>query len=111
MTAGGGDAVYRGAFERVIVPVLEEYRPELVLVSAGFDASARDPLAEMTLTSEAFGWMGRALRRVADASAGGRIAMVLEGGYDLVALESAQVDHAVDAGEAFGLGEVVRPPK
>ncbi len=88
LTAGGGDAVYRAAFERVILPVLEEYRPQLVLVSAGFDASARDPLAEMTLSADAFGWMARALRGVADASAEGRIAMVLEGGYDLVALES-----------------------
>ena len=88
LTAGGGDAVYRAAFERVILPVLEEYRPQLVLVSAGFDGSARDPLAEMTLSADAFGWMARALRGVADKSAEGRIAMVLEGGYDLVALES-----------------------
>ncbi len=88
MTAGGGDAIYRGAFERVIVPVLEEYEPDLILVSAGFDASARDPLAEMTLGADAFGFMGRALRQVADKTAKSRIAMVLEGGYDLVALES-----------------------
>lgn len=88
LTAGGGDAVYRAAFERVILPVLDEYAPQLVLVSAGFDASARDPLAEMTVSAEAFGWMARALRGVADKSAGGRIAMVLEGGYDLVALEA-----------------------
>lgn len=88
LTAGGGDAVYRAAFERVILPVLDEYAPQLVLVSAGFDASARDPLAEMTVSADAFGWMARALRGVADKSAGGRIAMVLEGGYDLVALEA-----------------------
>jgi acetoin utilization deacetylase AcuC-like enzyme len=88
LTAGGGDGVYRGAFERVILPALEEYRPELVIVSAGFDASKRDPLAEMSLSADAFGWMGRALRNVADASAGGRLLVVLEGGYDLVALES-----------------------
>ena len=88
LTAGGGDAVYRAAFDRVILPVLEEYRPELILVSAGFDASARDPLAEMTLSADAFGWMARALRGVADKCAEGRIALVLEGGYDLVALES-----------------------
>jgi acetoin utilization deacetylase AcuC-like enzyme len=88
LVAGGGDGIYRAAFERVILPVLEEYRPQLVLVSAGFDASARDPLAEMTLSAEAFGWMARALREVADRSADGRIALILEGGYDLVALES-----------------------
>jgi acetoin utilization deacetylase AcuC-like enzyme len=88
LTAGGGDAIYRAAFERVILPVLEEYEPQLILVSAGFDASARDPLAEMTLSAAAFGWMGRALRGVADRTAEGRIAMVLEGGYDLIALEA-----------------------
>lgn len=88
LTAGGGDGIYRGAFERVILPALEEYRPQLVLVSAGFDASARDPLAEMSLTADAFGWMARALRGVADRHADGRILMALEGGYDLVALEA-----------------------
>ncbi|HVH47287.1 MAG TPA: histone deacetylase [Labilithrix sp.] len=88
LTAGGGDAIYRGAFERVIIPALEQYRPELVIVSAGFDASARDPLAEMALSADAFGWMGRALRRVADHSAQGRVLVALEGGYDLIALEA-----------------------
>ena len=88
LTAGGGDGVYRAAFERVILPALDDYKPELVLVSAGFDASARDPLAEMTLTADAFGWMARALRGVADRHAGGRLLMALEGGYDLVALEA-----------------------
>ena len=53
-----------------------------------FDASARDPLAEMALSPEAFGWMGRALRQVADKSAQGRVLLALEGGYDLVALEA-----------------------
>lgn len=88
LTAGGGDGVYRGAFERVIVPALDEYRPELIIVSAGFDASARDPLAEMSLSADAFGWMAAALKRVADKTAGGRILLALEGGYDLVALEA-----------------------
>jgi acetoin utilization deacetylase AcuC-like enzyme len=88
LTAGGGDAIYRGAFERLILPALAEYKPELVLVSAGFDASARDPLAEMKLSGDAFGWMARALRQIADVTASGRIVVTLEGGYDLVALES-----------------------
>lgn len=88
LRAGAGDGVYRGAFERIVLPTLEDYRPELVLVSAGFDASARDPLAEMNLSPSAFGWMARELRGIADRTAEGRIALVLEGGYDLVALES-----------------------
>ena len=88
LAAGGGDAVYASAFERVVLPVLVANEPELVLVSAGFDAAARDPLAQMELSAEAFGWMARALAHVADASAAGRMALVLEGGYDLVALEA-----------------------
>jgi acetoin utilization deacetylase AcuC-like enzyme len=86
--AGGGDAVYASAFERVVLPVVESYAPELILVSAGFDAAARDPLAQMQLSPEAFGWMAREVARLADASAHGRMALVLEGGYDLVSLEA-----------------------
>jgi len=85
--AGGNDAVYASAFERVLLPVLDAYAPELVLVSAGFDAAARDPLAQMELSPEVFGWMARAIGRVTAGSSQGRMALVLEGGYDLVALE------------------------
>jgi acetoin utilization deacetylase AcuC-like enzyme len=85
--AGAGDAAYAAAFRRIVIPVLTQYAPELVLVSAGFDAATRDPLAQMDVTAQGFGWMARELAAVADASAGGRMALVLEGGYDLVALE------------------------
>ena len=88
LDAHGGDAVYRAAFERIILPVIESYAPELVLVSAGFDAGLRDPLAEMELSSAAFGWMARAIAAEADRSAKGRVAVVLEGGYDLVSIEA-----------------------
>jgi acetoin utilization deacetylase AcuC-like enzyme len=88
LAAGAGDAVYASAFERVVLPVVETYSPDLVLVSAGFDASARDPLAQMDLSPAAFGWMARKLGRLAERSAKGRMALVLEGGYDLVALEA-----------------------
>ena len=88
MTAHGGDGIYASAFEQVLLPIAAEYAPELVLVSAGFDAATRDPLAQMEVSSDAFGWMARALAGVADKSAKGRIALVLEGGYDLVALEA-----------------------
>jgi acetoin utilization deacetylase AcuC-like enzyme len=89
LTAGGGDDVYGSAFERVVLPVLESYAPELVLVSAGFDAAARDPLAQMEVSPEAFGWMAAGVARIAAATAKGRVALVLEGGYDLVALEAS----------------------
>jgi acetoin utilization deacetylase AcuC-like enzyme len=112
LSSGGGDAVYRAAFERVLLPVAEEYAPEIVLVSAGFDASARDPLAGMQLTAEAFGWMARALRRVADTSAHGRMALVLEGGYDLVALEAGlrSAIRGCLGGLAEGEAEIPRDP-
>jgi acetoin utilization deacetylase AcuC-like enzyme len=87
LTAHGSDGVYRAAFEQVLLPIAEAYAPELVLVSAGFDAATRDPLAQMDLGAEAFGWMGAKLAKVAEKSAKGRIALVLEGGYDLVSLE------------------------
>ena len=95
LAAGGGDAVYRSAFERVVLPVVESYRPDLVLVSAGFDASARDPLGQMQLTPQAFGWMARELARIAGQSAGGRMVLALEGGYDLGSLE-AGLERAID---------------
>ena len=88
VAAGGNDAVYADAFERVLIPVLRAYAPQLVLVSAGFDASARDPLAHMELSTAAFAWMARELSRISEESADGRMALVLEGGYDLVALRS-----------------------
>ncbi len=87
LAAGGGDAVYASAFDRIVLPVLEAHAPELVLVSAGFDGSARDPLAQMQLSAASFGWMAREIARVAAGPAKGRVGLVLEGGYDLVALE------------------------
>ncbi|MFO0618774.1 MAG: histone deacetylase [Polyangiaceae bacterium] len=83
------NTTYASAFERVVVPVLESYAPELILVSAGFDAHARDPLAAMSLTGEAYEQMARAVKRVADASAHGRVGVVLEGGYDLAGLSES----------------------
>ena len=88
LTAHGSDGVYRAAFEEVLLPIAEEYAPELVLVSAGFDAAVRDPLAQMEVTTDGFGWMAGKLGAVAAKSAKGRIALVLEGGYDLVSLEA-----------------------
>ena len=107
LAAGAGDAVYARAFERVILPVVESYAPELVLVSAGFDASARDPLAQMELSANAFGWMARELARLAASTARGRMALVLEGGYDLVALE-AGLASAID-GMLAGHADAITP--
>jgi acetoin utilization deacetylase AcuC-like enzyme len=89
LPSSADDAVYRLAFEQVVLPTLLRFGPELVLVSAGFDAHARDPLASMQVTEDGYAWMGRALREVADGTAGGRLGMVLEGGYDLGAMEAS----------------------
>ena len=86
LEVGATDDDYRVVFAEVIVPVLRQFRPELLLVSAGFDAHERDPLGGMRLTSGAFRAMTSDLRQVAEECCDGRIAAVTEGGYDLRAL-------------------------
>ena len=112
LSAGGGDAIYRGAFERVLLPVLDEFAPELVLVSAGFDPAERDPLAQMDVSDGAFGWMARALGQVADKHAKGRAILVLEGGYDLPSLEAglSSAVHGLLGGEASEIARDVDAP-
>ena len=88
----GGDK-FRAAFERVILPSLRKFSPELIIVSAGFDAHFRDPLASLNLRAEDFGWVTRRLMEQAHASAGGRIVSVLEGGYDLQGLQESVAAH------------------
>ncbi len=80
---GCGDAEYMHCFEQVILPVLDQYRPELLLVSAGQDAYQHDPLAGMGLTRGGYYRMAAALRGVAERHCGGRMLLCLEGGYDL----------------------------
>src|SRR5688572_10479224 len=87
LSAGARDAVYLAAFERVIGPVLEAYRPSLMLVSAGFDAHERDPLGGMALTDLGYAALSRRLLGVLPEHCA--IGLVLEGGYDLAGLESA----------------------
>jgi acetoin utilization deacetylase AcuC-like enzyme len=89
LSAGADGGVYAMAFDRVILPIVDAYRPELVLVSAGYDAHRHDPLASMTLDAPAYARMTAALRNVAERYAGGKIALFLEGGYNLSALETS----------------------
>jgi acetoin utilization deacetylase AcuC-like enzyme len=86
LPAGCGDAEYGQLFDELLVPVLLEFRPQVLLVSAGFDAHARDPLGGMTVSSAGFAGFAARLCAVADEVAGGRIVLALEGGYDLEAL-------------------------
>ena len=86
---GATDDDYQVAFDGVVLPVMRQYAPDVVLVSAGFDAHERDPLGGMRLSTGAFGAMTTALRGVADECCDGRLAMIAEGGYDLRALRDS----------------------
>ena len=90
---GDGGDEFRAAFETVILPRLRDFRPDLIVISAGFDAHMRDPLANLNLLETDFDWATRKLMEVADASAGGRIVSVLEGGYDLEGLANSASAH------------------
>jgi acetoin utilization deacetylase AcuC-like enzyme len=84
--AGFGDHEFVRAFQDVVLPIARQFAPEFVLVSAGFDADIRDPLGSLQVTPAGFAAMARACQQLADETAGGRIAVVLEGGYDLDAI-------------------------
>lgn len=86
LEAGATDEDYRVVFGEVVLPVVRQFKPDLVLVSAGFDAHERDPLGGMRLTTAAFAAMTAELRALAEEWCGGGIAIVTEGGYDLQAL-------------------------
>ena len=90
---GAARQVWRSAFESLLDD-LDAFAPDLVLISAGFDAHARDPLAEQQLEAEDYAWATRALVAVANRRCGGRIVSSLEGGYDLLGLGSSAVAHA-----------------
>lgn len=89
MSVGAQDGDYALIFEEVLAPIASAFNPDLVLVSAGFDAHRRDPLGGMGVSDEGFAYMMGVVTRIAEQSAEGRLALVLEGGYDLVALEAS----------------------
>ncbi len=104
--AGFGDAEFARAFAEVIDPVCRQFAPEFVLVSAGFDCDVRDPLGALRVTPAGVAAMARAVLDVAAETARGRVAAVLEGGYDLEAL----VD-GVDTVLAAMRGAEAAPPR
>jgi acetoin utilization deacetylase AcuC-like enzyme len=89
MERGAVSEDYRLVFTEVLLPVVRQFKPDLILVSAGFDAHERDPLANMRLTTEAFAAMTMELQAVAAECCSGRMALVTEGGYDLHALAAS----------------------
>jgi acetoin utilization deacetylase AcuC-like enzyme len=93
LAAGTDSQGFRAAVERRILPAIDAFKPELVMVSAGFDAHRADPLANLMLVEEDYDWVTRQLAELADLHAHGRIVAVLEGGYDLLALARSTVAH------------------
>ncbi|MEM6927190.1 MAG: histone deacetylase family protein, partial [Myxococcota bacterium] len=85
---GDGDAALLDAFRERLRPAATAFDPDLVLVSAGFDAHEADPLAQMSATADGFAALCAEVRDLADTHASGRLALTLEGGYDLAALEA-----------------------
>ena len=93
LPSGAGSAQFRQAWKERLLPEVEAFRPQLLLVSAGFDAHRRDPLAQLQLESEDFRWITGELVALAQRHCGGRVVSMLEGGYDLEALAASSIAH------------------
>ena len=107
LRAGDGSAQFREAMGSVILPALDVFAPDLIIISAGFDAHHRDPLGSLQLTEEDFAWITLELMEAAEIHADGRVVSVLEGGYDLQGLASSVGIHvqALMRGNADAVAE------
>jgi acetoin utilization deacetylase AcuC-like enzyme len=90
---GAGSAEFRAAMEKTVLPAIEAFRPELILISAGFDAHRDDPLASLEFETEDYHWATARLCALAQSCCGGRVVSTLEGGYDLAALGESAAAH------------------
>jgi acetoin utilization deacetylase AcuC-like enzyme len=104
LRAGSGSAEFRAAWSERILPMLDDFAPELVIVSAGFDAHRADPLAQLEVETEDFVWLTEELLAIADRHARGRLVSVLEGGYDLNALAESVATHVQSLMQAAARG-------
>jgi acetoin utilization deacetylase AcuC-like enzyme len=93
LSAGDGSYLFRELWEGDLLPRLHAFKPQLVLVSAGFDAHQRDPIANLCLGSEDYAWITAKLVELANRHADGRLVSTLEGGYDLAALAASTAAH------------------
>jgi acetoin utilization deacetylase AcuC-like enzyme len=100
LTAGKGDADFLHVYQKILAPVAAQFKPEFILVSAGFDIGAADPLGGMQVSRQGFGLLADSLLKMAEESCPGRVAIVLEGGYDIPTL----VDGVMEV-----LGRLSRP--
>ena len=90
---GADGARFRAAWSYPLLPAIEAFAPELIVISAGFDAHARDPLAQLRVREADFAWLTEALCALAERHAKGRVVSLLEGGYDLEALAASAAAH------------------
>lgn len=93
MPPGSGPDIFRKLYNDKVLPALDAFAPDLLMISAGFDAHRLDPLAQLNLETEDFSWVTSALKYIADRHCEGRIVSVLEGGYNLEALTSSVAAH------------------
>ncbi|HRO10497.1 histone deacetylase family protein [Amaricoccus sp.] len=93
LPAGAGGGAFRAGLLGRVLPAIEAHAPEMILISAGFDAHARDPLANLQLVEADFAWVTERLCELANRMCGGRIVSTLEGGYDLSALAASAAAH------------------
>ena len=93
LAAGDGSEAFRNAWSKLGLPAIHSFEPDLILISAGFDAHERDPLAQLEVQDEDFRWITEELCDLATDSCQGRVASILEGGYDMQALASATRAH------------------
>lgn len=98
LQAGAGDEEYLAALREKVIPAVDAFAPEVLMISAGFDGHADDPLASVELSEEGFAQITRELVALAEKHCGGRIVSVLEGGYNLRALGRSVVRHMVELG-------------
>ena len=90
---GAGGEAFRSAWSQILLPVIDAFRPQLLLISAGFDAHRLDPLAQLQLEADDYAWLTTELVALADRHSHGRVVSMLEGGYDLTALRECSVAH------------------
>jgi len=98
LAAGTGSQGFREAVDYVWLPALEKFRPQMIFMSAGFDAHVEDDMAMLRLTESDYGWVTRQIKAIAERYANGRIVSVLEGGYALSALGRSVVTHLKELG-------------
>ena len=94
LPSGCGDGVYRECFERIVLPCVREFTPDIILVSAGFDAHSKDPLSSMEVSAEGFSAITEGIVSIAEDVCEGRVALCLEGGYHLPSLAESAVSSA-----------------